>query len=287
MKDFLKEITALKKDSLYLAEYWPEAKMDFPIHFHDDFELNLTLNARGKRIVGNLIEDFAEQDLTIISPNVLHCYKRETPSPNCVVVVKFSKDLPVWEIFQTVQFAPIRNMLSLPVAGIKFSGKVADMFTGPLVQLSELDGFEGACLFLKILNGLATVDKSDVDIIGSEVSDAKFTYSRRINKIIKYVEANYQKKISLDEIGELVGMSASSVSRFFKKRTLHNFWDYLSSFRIDCAADMLIRTEHNISEISYECGFNNLSNFNKVFRERIGCTPSEYRSKYKNSSIGR
>ena len=102
---------------------------------------------------------------------------------------------------------------------------------------------------------------------------------------MQFVEQNYSRKISLDEIGRLVGMPASSASRFFKKRTRHNFWDYLSGFRINRAAQMIIETEHTISEISYECGFNNISNFNRVFRERIGTTPSDYRRKFKASVI--
>lgn len=288
MKYILQEITPLSGDSLYIANYWPENKMDFPLHFHEDFELNLTLNVRGKRIAGNLVEDFNEHDLVIFFPNVIHCYKVDDDFSDIrcdVVVIQFSKDLPLWRIFNTVQLEAIHRMLSQPVPGLKFSRKVADIEKEKIIKLCSLDGFAGAALFLEILNDLAIVDKSQVEIIGASDSGVKFTQSRRVNKIIKFVEKNYHRKISLTEIGQLVGMSASSVSRFFKKRTNHNFWDYLSGFRVDCASQMLIKTESNVSEISYACGFNNLSNFNKVFKEKMNCTPSEYRQKFKKSSI--
>ncbi|WP_295961600.1 AraC family transcriptional regulator [uncultured Alistipes sp.] len=288
MKYILKEITPLGKNDLFIANYWPDNQMDFPLHFHEDYELNLTLNVRGKRILGNLVEDFTEKDLVITTPNVLHCYKRDDAFQNTrceVVVIQFPKELPSWGIFDTDQLRDIRNMLCQPAPGLKFSEQTAEAVRERLLRLPTVEGFEGVQLFLDILHELACADRTQVELIGVQSSDSSFPHSRRINRIVQFVEKNYNRKISLEDVGELVGMSASSVSRFFKKRTRHNFWDYLNGFRIDRAAQMMIETEHTISEISYACGFNNISNFNRVFRERIGTTPSDYRNKFKESII--
>ena len=288
MKYILKEITPLGKNDLFIANYWPDNQMDFPLHFHEDYELNLTLNVRGKRILGNLVEDFTEKDLVITTPNVLHCYKRDDAFLNTrceVVVIQFPKELPSWGIFDTDQLRDIRNMLCQPAPGLKFSEETAEAVRERLLRLPTVEGFEGVQLFLDILHELACADRTQVELIGVQCSDSSFPHSRRINRIVQFVEKNYNRKISLEDVGEQVGMSASSVSRFFKKRTRHNFWDYLNGFRIDRAAQMMIETEHTISEISYACGFNNISNFNRVFRERIGTTPSDYRNKFKESII--
>ena len=288
MKYILKEITPLGKNDLFIANYWPDNQMDFPLHFHEDYELNLTLNVRGKRILGNLVEDFTEKDLVITTPNVLHCYKRDDAFLNTrceVVVIQFPKELPSWGIFDTDQLRDIRNMLCQPAPGLKFSEETAEAVRERLLRLPTVEGFEGVQLFLDILHELACADRTQVELIGVQSSDSSFPHSRRINRIVQFVEKNYNRKISLEDVGEQVGMSASSVSRFFKKRTRHNFWDYLNGFRIDRAAQMMIETEHPISEISYACGFNNISNFNRVFRERIGTTPSDYRNKFKESII--
>ena len=288
MKYILKEITPLGKNDLFIANYWPDNQMDFPLHFHEDYELNLTLNVRGKRILGNLVEDFTEKDLVITTPNVLHCYKRDDAFQNTrceVVVIQFPKELPSWGIFDTDQLRDIRNMLCQPAPGLKFSEETAEAVRERLLRLPTVEGFEGVQLFLDILHELACADRTQVELIGVQSSDSSFPHSRRINRIVQFVEKNYNRKISLEDVGEQVGMSASSVSRFFKKRTRHNFWDYLNGFRIDRAAQMMIETEHTISEISYACGFNNISNFNRVFRERIGTTPSDYRNKFKESII--
>ena len=288
MKYILKEITPLGKNDLFIANYWPDNQMDFPLHFHEDYELCLTLNVRGKRILGNLVEDFTEKDLVITTPNVLHCYKRDDAFLNVrceVVVIQFPKELPSWGIFDTDQLRNIRNLLCQPAPGLKFSEETAEAVRERLLRLPRTEGFEAVQLFFGILHELACADRTQVELIGVQSSDSTLPHSRRINKIVQFVEKNYHHKISLEDVGELVGMSASSVSRFFKQRTRHNFWDYLNGFRIDRAAQMMIETEHTISEISYACGFNNISNFNRVFRERIGTTPSDYRNKLKESII--
>lgn len=288
MKYILKEITPLGKNDLFIANYWPDNQMDFPLHFHEDYELCLTLNVRGKRILGNLVEDFTEKDLVITTPNVLHCYKRDDAFLNVrceVVVIQFPKELPSWGIFDTDQLRNIRNLLCQPAPGLKFSEETAEAVRERLLRLPRTEGFEAVQLFFGILHELACADRTQVELIGIQSSDSTLPHSRRINKIVQFVEKNYHHKISLEDVGELVGMSASSVSRFFKQRTRHNFWDYLNGFRIDRAAQMMIETEHTISEISYACGFNNISNFNRVFRERIGTTPSDYRNKFKESII--
>lgn len=288
MKYILKEITPLGKNDLFIANYWPDNQMDFPLHFHEDYELCLTLNVRGKRILGNLVEDFTEKDLVITTPNVLHCYKRDDTFLNVrceVVVIQFPKELPSWGIFDTDQLRNIRNLLCQPAPGLKFSEETAEAVRERLLRLPRTEGFEAVQLFFGILHELACADRTQVELIGVQSSDSTLPHSRRINKIVQFVEKNYHHKISLEDVGELVGMSASSVSRFFKQRTRHNFWDYLNGFRIDRAAQMMIETEHTISEISYACGFNNISNFNRVFRERIGTTPSDYRNKFKESII--
>ena len=288
MNYILKEITPLGKNDLFIANYWPDNQMDFPLHFHEDYELCLTLNVRGKRILGNLVEDFTEKDLVITTPNVLHCYKRDDAFLNVrceVVVIQFPKELPSWSIFDTDQLRNIRNLLCQPAPGLKFSEETAEAVRERLLRLPRTEGFEAVQLFFGILHELACADRTQVELIGVQSSDSTLPHSRRINKIVQFVEKNYHHKISLEDVGELVGMSASSVSRFFKQRTRHNFWDYLNGFRIDRAAQMMIETEHTISEISYACGFNNISNFNRVFRERIGTTPSDYRNKFKESII--
>lgn len=204
MKYILKEITPLGKNDLFIANYWPDNQMDFPLHFHEDYELNLTLNVRGKRILGNLVEDFTEKDLVITTPNVLHCYKRDDAFLNTrceVVVIQFPKELPSWGIFDTDQLRDIRNMLCQPAPGLKFSEETAEAVRERLLRLPTVEGFEGVQLFLDILHELACADRTQVELIGVQSSDSSFPHSRRINRIVQFVEKNYNRKISLEDVG--------------------------------------------------------------------------------------
>lgn len=289
MKYILREITPLAKNSLFFATNYPQNKMDFPIHFHEDFELSLALNARGKRIIKNRIESFTEKDLILIGPNVLHCYEQEEvlPGTECEIsIIQFNKNMFQLPIFNTKQLQHIRNMfIQAAQGGIKFSEETVDKIADKIYRLTQISGsFEEVLLFFEIMNDLAVSENqryiNTIDESGNISLSLFNVQSTRINKIIHYVENNYQNKISLDNVGALVNMSSAAVSRFFKKKTKHNFCDYLNSYRIDKAAQMLLETEMFISEICFSCGFNNISNFNLVFRKLMKCTPNEYRASF-------
>ncbi|MCQ2142549.1 MAG: AraC family transcriptional regulator [Bacteroidales bacterium] len=282
----IQEITPLSPDRLYMSMYYYRNQLDFPLHFHEDFELNLTSGARGQRIVGSLSENIEDYDLALLFPNVIHCYKRAEGETcdNCeVTVVQFSKDMPSWRLLNTVQMDKIREMISQPVSGIKFSPRVAKLLKSKIESIAGRSDFDSGLRFLSILQFLATLGPEDTEILGSKNEEVLFSRSQRIRRIIKYTEDNYDKKITLEEIGNLVGMSSSAVSRFFKKRTGHNYWTFLVNYRLECAQRLLTGSDKNISEIAYCCGFNSLSNFNKVFRDQNSLTPKEYRVKFKKS----
>jgi AraC-like DNA-binding protein len=293
MKHALREITPLVKDDIFFTTYYPDNQMDFPLHFHEDFELCLTLHAKGKRTVGNLIDDFTPKDLILVGPNILHCYKRDEEmdaKPCDVYIVQFSKDLHLLPIFNTNRLRHIKNLLTKAVnGGIKFSEDTVDFFTERIKKLNELKDFEQFIYFLELLNDLATSNHQEYLSLSVKKGGHDIMYSisqsRRINRIIQFVEMNYRNKILLTDIGRLVGMSTSSVSRFFKKKTNYNFSDFLNNYRVDCAAKMLIETELFISEICYSSGFDNISNFNRAFKKHLNCTPNEYRLKYKSAVI--
>ena len=280
----LQEITPLQEDRLYMSWYYYQNQLDFPIHFHEDYELNLTTGARGKRTVGSLVEDIEEYDLALMFPDVIHCYRRaegETCQRCEVTVVQFSKELPSWPIMSTVQMMRVREMLTRPVSGLKFSPAIASQLKERIELLAYKSDFQSGIKFLEILYFLANLGEDEMEVIGSENTEVKFSRSRRIKKIIRFTEQNYHRKISLAEVGQLIGMSPSAACRFFKHRTGHNYWDFLLDYRLECVQRLLTQSEMTIAEIAYACGFNSLSNFNKVFRERCGRTPKEYRDNYK------
>ena len=107
-----------------------------------------------------------------------------------------------------------------------------------------------------------------------------FQNSEKIKKIYRYIQENYHKKIKVEEVADLVDLSVVSFSRLIKLRTGKTFIDFLNELRLGYATKLLIESNKNITEICYECGFNNISNFNRIFKKSQNCTPSEFRESY-------
>jgi AraC-like DNA-binding protein len=97
---------------------------------------------------------------------------------------------------------------------------------------------------------------------------------------MEYINKNYQKSISLQEVAQLTNMAEAAFSRFFKNRSGLTFVETLTDIRLGHATRMLINSTQSISEIAYQCGFNNISNFNRIFKKKKGCSPKEFRESY-------
>ena len=117
-------------------------------------------------------------------------------------------------------------------------------------------------------------------MLHSAVPMGYLTGSRRIEKIMEYINHNFGKNISLSEAARIASMTDISFSRFFKLRTGRTFIDTVNDIRLGQASRMLIDTTHSITEVCYKCGFNNISNFNRIFKKKKGCTPKEFREAY-------
>ena len=152
--------------------------------------------------------------------------------------------------------------------------------------VSEEQSFYAVINFLTILYELSI--EEDYKVLASS-SFAKITdihsESRRIQKVQNYINERYQQDIRLNLLAELVGMAPSAFSRFFKLRTGKTLSDYITDIRIGYAARMLVDTQRSIAEICYDCGFNNLSNFNRIFKKKKNCSPKEFRDNHKKTKI--
>ncbi len=280
MKDFRKEITPLADDDLFIVLDHPNAKFDYPVHYHSDYEINLVLNDEGTRVIGDSDEVFSSPDLVMIGPNIPHAWKGTRPDGNHVVTIQFSEDLLNFPILNKRMFASIRQLLIESRRGLTFSNDTKVLIADKILRLTRLQGFHAVLDFLSILYDLSIANK---EILVSSYYDPNEILtafkSRRITKVCDFIDNNYEEPIKLADVSKLVSMSESAFSHFFKKKTGHSFIDYLNSVRIGKASRMLIDTTHSINEICYLCGFNNLSNFIRIFKKIKGSTPSEYRSK--------
>jgi len=146
-------------------------------------------------------------------------------------------------------------------------------------------GFYSVIDLFTILYKLSIDPDSRILCTSTFVNQDESSESRRIQKVLNYLNSNYQNEIRLLDVATHVNMSEVSFSRFMKKRTGKNYIVYLNDLRLGIASRQLVDSSKTISEISYECGFNNLSNFNRIFKKRKGFTPKEFRENYSKMRI--
>ncbi|MCI2081565.1 MAG: AraC family transcriptional regulator [Bacteroidales bacterium] len=274
------EVTPLLKDDLFVLLNNAQAKFDYPVHFHSDYELNLVLNTSGKRIVGDSVEDFEKKDLVLLGPGIPHKWKAPTHGDTRVITIQFQDKIYDSFLMNKRVCQPIRELLARSSRGVAFSGNTLNVMTEKLFALSDALGFNTMLDFYGILYYLSMSE--DQRLLTSASYDSTLlvreSKSRRIEKICRYIEQNYMQEITLSDISGLVNMSESAASHFFKKRTGRSFITYLTDFRIGAVSRMLIETTRSIADIAYNCGFANLSNFNRIFKKYKNQTPAEYRA---------
>jgi AraC-like DNA-binding protein len=275
----IREITPLSDDDFFIVLNHYNASFGFPVHYHPEYELNLVSNSQGKRIIGDSILDYNDLDLVLIGPNTPHAWTGSVePSNAHVVTIQFHSDFLGDTVLGRKLMLPIREMLEKSSRGILFSSETASYVQERIMNLCENQDFDSLLAFFSILFDLSISRNQKMLATPTYVCNFNPSKSRRIEKINEYIQQNIHQNIKIKEVADLVNMSETAFSHFFKKRTQRSFSDYITDLRAGHAARQLIETEKNISEIVYDCGYNNISNFNRVFKKKVGLTPSEFRS---------
>lgn len=280
----IREITPLAKEDFFVVLYHPNAKFDYPTHYHPEYEINYVENAKGKRIVGESVSQYNEVDLALIGPNVYHSWQSETGAADLVVTVQFQQNIFPPGFSDKNILLPIKEMLERSNRGIVFEKRSIQQLAPLIKSLANENGFDSFLQFLNILHKMAVSANQKILCSQSFSPRLDMFKSRRIATVTKFIGDNFENKIRIDEIGNLIGMTNSSFCHFFKKRTGKSFIDYLNDVRIGHASVQLMETTKSVSEISYGCGFNNISNFNRIFKTKKGLTPGEFR-KYNQQQI--
>lgn len=284
------EITPLMgKDSLYIADR-RKKEFTYPIHNHEVFELNYVEHAPGvRRIVGDSNEIIGEYDLVLItSPDLEHVWEQNTCDSENIreVTVQFYFDLGDDSFFSHNPFLSMRKMMLEARKGLCFPIDAIMRVYHLIDTLSTVkEGFYAVTQFMTILYELSKCGGSRTLASSSYAKVEAESDSRRILKVKNFISKNYMDEIRLATMAEIAGMSPSAFSRFFKLHTGRNLSEYIIDLRLGYASRMLVDTSKSIAEISFACGFNNLSNFNRIFKKKKNCSPSEFRENYHKTRI--
>lgn len=279
----LREITPLTSSDCFTIFTRVKSEFDFPLHCHEELELNFILNAKGaKRVVGDHISEIDDIELVLVGSNLPHVWQTHKCKSTEIreITIQFHKDLFDEKFLRRNQLSFIRTMLERSGRGISYSKQTSEQIMPRLMALNQKQGFDSVLELLSILHDLS-VSRNMHTLSDATFNNVEFSYnSRRIGKAVDYMNQNFQKSITLTEVARLANMTDVSFSRFFKARTGITFMDSLLEMRLGHASRLLIDTTQTISEVAYNCGFNNISNFNRLFKKKKGCTPKEFRENY-------
>jgi len=285
----LREITPLTPNDCFTLFSRTKSQFDFPLHYHEEFELNFIRSAKGaKRVIGDHIEEIEDLELVLVGSNLQHGWF--THKCHCdhiqEITIQFHRDLFDDKFLQRNQMTFIRNLLERSLRGVLFSKETVEGIMPRLIGLPQKHGFDSVLELMSVLHDLST-SRNIQTLSGSSFSNYEtISYnSRRIEKIMAFLNNNFHKNITLNDAAKIAGMTEVALSRFFKVRTGKTFVDTINEVRLGHASRMLIDTTHSITEIAYKCGFNNMSNFNRIFKKKKDCTPKEFRQAYTSSGV--
>lgn len=283
LENILREITPLSPEDSFLVFDRIKASFDFPYHYHPEIEINFVYKGKGyRRMIGDHTGEIGNIELVLVGPNLPHCWanyrckNRKTHE----ITIQFNQDFFNQSMMQKNILKPINNLMKDSIRGILFSTETAEKLKDSFLNLSKMSSFESFIEIMKILNELAIAE--DKTLLSSySIELETFADNDKMKIIHDFVHKNFENKITLDSVASVVNMSNVTFNRFIKKRTGKTFINYLNEIRISYAARWLMEKNLTVFEIAFEAGFNNIANFNKVFKAIKKTTPTEFREQFK------
>lgn len=266
----------IRKHEAYIGEskpFW---------HFHPEIELVYVNKGQGKRHIGNHLSYFNNSQLLLIGPNLPHNGFTDRLTINgSETLVQFRPEFLGEHFFDIPEMEAIQKLFERSKKGILFGVKTKQKIGHKIERLAEKEGFKKILILLEVLHVLAkakdyTILNTDGFAFETEPQD-----SAKIDIIYKHVNQNFTDHIGLDEIADKVSMTVPAFCRYFKRVTGKTFTKLVNEYRIVHATKLLSESQMNITDICFECGFNNFSHFNKIFKEVTGKSASKYRKELK------
>jgi AraC-like DNA-binding protein len=252
-------------------------------HYHPEYDILLSLKDHsGEFLSGDHIGRLQRGTLFMNGPNIPHALHSGKPDESdwarpSLAVIQFSRESLGGDLLRKHELQPVREFLDEARFGFEFHGATADEATGLILAMERQSSFERFLQLLRLLHLFAASDEKRPLASPAYSPSLKERDISRLDLVLGYLRKNKNGSVTLDEAAAVAKMSPKSFCRFFKANTGKTLVDYLHELRIGEACRLLLETDATISEIAFECGFNNLSNFNRRFRERKGMSPREYR----------
>lgn len=259
-----------------------------PFHFHPELELTFIIHGTGTRFIGDNIDYFCQGDLVLVGPNLPHLWKNdkvyyEDEGLNShAIVIQFKEDFLRNEFGELPEMAQIKSLLASSEQGLKIFGQTQHKIAKRMLAMLKQSPIERIASLLMILSTIAA--SREYELLSSPGFAKAYNNSKadmeRINRVYAYVIENFSEDINLNDIARVANLSPTAFCRYFKSCTNKTFSAFLLETRLNYACKLLVNDARNITQVSFEAGFNNLSYFNRQFKKFTGISPLQYKRKF-------
>ena len=251
-------------------------------HFHPEIELVYVNKGKGRRHIGNHMSYFDNSQLILVGSNLPHNgFENRLTAKGKETLIQFHPEFLGKDFFSLPQMSSISLLLERAKKGLLFKPETKEKVGEKITKLPKYEGFKRVIKLLEILHILAEAEDYVLLNADGYAFDAQLQDNAKVDIVFKYVNSNFKEHISLETIAEQVSMTVPAFCRYFKKATGKTFTKLVNEYRVVHATKLLSESQMSITDVCFECGFNNFSHFNKLFKEITGKNASKYRSEIK------
>jgi AraC-like DNA-binding protein len=272
-------------ESSFIYKSWECEYFDKPWHFHKEYELVLINKSEGARFIGDKVDPFKNGDIFLIGPNIPHLFRnseRYYKKKGLVaksIFIHFTDDFLGKPFFDLPEMQMVRRLLDKSCLGLEIKGISRQYVNQILINMEQEAPPKRLLNLLDILLFLST-SKEVKTILTSGFTATNSSDTARIDIVMQFIMKNYNREIYVTEIASKLNMTVPSFSRYVKRHTKKTFSEIISDVRIGYACKLLMEDNYSISEICYQSGFDNLSNFYRHFSKKKGVVPKEFRKRF-------
>ena len=282
----------LVSDVSFLYNSWHCEYFDKPWHFHEEYELVMIDKSKGTKFIGDKVSDFEEGELMLIGPRVPHFfrndieyYKKNGELEASSIFIHFTNNFLGNNFFDLPEMKQVHKLLEDSKLALQIHGNIREYIIGKLHQMHLESAPQRLVSLLDILVKLSESHEMTPVLALQFEKSAYYDNitdrdASRLNIVFEYILNNFHREVYVHEVANMLYMSSASFSRYFKHHTRKTFSDHVTEIRISHACKLLMMDSQSISQICFESGFENLSNFYKHFRRITGMVPKEYRRRF-------
>ena len=253
-------------------------------HFHKDYEIVFVKKSSGKRIVGDHVDNFNDDDLVFVGPDLPHAwfndsvyYENREELQAQSVVIYLKKTWLEHSVLPLPQTGKLKKLLENSHRGIRFYGETARQIRLLVSDLYRVEGFRQVADLFTVLFLMSETKECELLAGINYLNTHSENETARLNRVYEYVMRNFAGQIRLEHAADIANMSPNAFCRYFRKQTGKNFSQFVNEIRVGHACSLLVKNEMSVTEVCYESGYQSVTNFNKFFRRIMGKSPVEYR----------